>query len=862
MMRETSDRFPTSPSSAAAGRESVLYFQPEAIPIRFSLQSFPQSATVKNNSGLPWSVCLTPFMNSDLICCNTDCIPVKLIARCNNCFAYINPFCELRGRYWKCSLCFEVNPIKKDQKRYRRADADERLPELMEQVVEYELPLETKGTATRAAGSAGPQWGASGDDDDLVTAVPSSLCPPVVLALVDETGSEPYKLAVVKALKSALTEMPDEVCFGLFTFSSRLGFFDLSSDKPNIQCMPLGDVEETVSLMSDMVCFEETVFPLGKFRDKAIAAVESLTHSFFWVSELTDADEPYRKFGAAISALYSLVAEQEEYEGPSFTPAGVRIGIFLSGRPNSGPGTITVTFDANQKDSGERPLVVDKSAEAFYTKLSSEGARQGICFHLFAVVTPTEKKYIGLQTLLPLAHLSGGQATLYEVGQQTGAQPGCEKLRLTVTAALGYNVAHNCLLRVRTSPEFRPSRTNQFGHWTANSELVDLWHAGACGEDSCLCLDLEYSSPGGFTMDDQSGPMVQVAFAYTTVQYVNSRSGKLIQRQSSDRHLEEHGESDSASGLPSEDLLVPVTVRRLRVLTVQADYSTELEDIYNQCDVPTISAVILYKVMAECQASNVAEARVLLSDWLVRFYTNFYQHQRIKNPDIELTSQTLLDDKMFSTLIRAIYGMLHMELLMLSDISSDQRASQISSFMSIEPSCVQYAVYPGLQAFKSAERRIAKNLPLSRKSIIGSGGKIFILDAFWTIIVYFAVPLNKKDLASLASKEATIPSDIPSSNDKDDSQNKEDANSLASSNDKEEELMFQSTGLVESFLKKRMKIRTVWPEVIRCSVGSKDAYFFDLYLLDDKELPDSKVTLDGFVNALINQLQESTQVEA
>eukprot|EP00639_Heterosigma_akashiwo_P032737 CAMPEP_0194737288 /NCGR_PEP_ID=MMETSP0296-20130528/80584_1 /TAXON_ID=39354 /ORGANISM="Heterosigma akashiwo, Strain CCMP2393" /LENGTH=242 /DNA_ID=CAMNT_0039647191 /DNA_START=73 /DNA_END=797 /DNA_ORIENTATION=+ len=203
---------------------SVYMDLPETVPIHFTLQAFPATPALKDSCGLPWSAAVSPFMNSDVVCCSNEAIPISLIARCKHCFAYINPFCDLRGRFWKCSLCYEVQPFSKAQARYKSHDAEERLPELTEQVLEYEIPLEMKVLEGNSE--------LREEDDEYGVQVPAEMHPPVAIFLIDETGNDAYKQAVILSLKEAVKNMPDETCLGIFTFSDSLGYFDLAPEKP------------------------------------------------------------------------------------------------------------------------------------------------------------------------------------------------------------------------------------------------------------------------------------------------------------------------------------------------------------------------------------------------------------------------------------------------------------------------------------------------------------------------------------------------------------------------------------------------------------------------------------------------------
>jgi len=371
-------------------------------------------------------------------------------------------------------------------------------------------------------------------------------------------------------------------------------------------------------------------------------------------------------------------------------------------------------------------------------------------------------------------------------------------------------------------------------------------------------LDFEFANPVGMFVEDVAEPMVQIAFAYTAVRYIRPDGRLKTPKPGSSKGNSAPGSNrgtptGSRQGTPrtpsgvkalvkalqriemDEGKLAPVTIRRLRVITVQTDFATSPNELYRLADMQAVVATMMYKVVRECQLTSVLEARILLSDWLVNFYSCLFQVMRIEQPTLMPTVDMLNEDDQFGVILRAVYGMLHMDLLNPSDVSDDRRASCISSFIGIDPSCAQTAVYPELLAYELPCKRLARNLPLSRKSLITVGGQVFIIDAFWTLILYSALPRTGTSLSR-------------------DSTEQESEHSQQVDNEDDGQLEQQIAFLRKNTLE-RIKGRSIIPSITECSVGSKDAFFFDKYLYDDKELSDSKVCFDSFVLALVEQLK-------
>ena len=75
-------------------------------PLRFSTQCFPESASMKDESGLPWGCVIQPFNSLETIFeagallrfRREPPLHVSKIARCSKCFGYINPYCSFEYR--------------------------------------------------------------------------------------------------------------------------------------------------------------------------------------------------------------------------------------------------------------------------------------------------------------------------------------------------------------------------------------------------------------------------------------------------------------------------------------------------------------------------------------------------------------------------------------------------------------------------------------------------------------------------------------------------------------------------------------------------------------------------------------------
>ena len=152
-----------SGEDAAARREGCM---------RLTTRRVPQNPSMKERTGLPFAVAVQPFAP---LPASPDAGDVRMesadvVARCGECFGYVNGFCGFERDGWVCVLCgaFSYWNVKGAAKlpdgtpRYRRNPDRHALPELAR--AEYELevareiltvdPRDPLGSAPRASPSS------------------------------------------------------------------------------------------------------------------------------------------------------------------------------------------------------------------------------------------------------------------------------------------------------------------------------------------------------------------------------------------------------------------------------------------------------------------------------------------------------------------------------------------------------------------------------------------------------------------------------------------------------------------------------------------------------------------------------------
>lgn len=235
--------------------------------LRFTINRFPRDAATRDVTGLPWGAVVQPFVGLDQDPASSGqsqqgaaggssatpskggagaplpplrqvLTPSDDVARCEECFAYINPYCIVDGFLWRCSLCGVVNTFSQKQ-RHRYADtaastARESCEELSNSIVEFDIASEAilasdallpppgvaspnhsvpNGHSTTAGAGAGlVGWEVVIPEEDLRKL-------PAYVAVVDVAGSEELLELTKSSLLAALEALPPCALFGLATFS-------------------------------------------------------------------------------------------------------------------------------------------------------------------------------------------------------------------------------------------------------------------------------------------------------------------------------------------------------------------------------------------------------------------------------------------------------------------------------------------------------------------------------------------------------------------------------------------------------------------------------------------------------------------
>ncbi|KAG9149093.1 hypothetical protein Leryth_010689 [Lithospermum erythrorhizon] len=654
--------------------------------VRATVSRFPADVDMQEAAGVPWGVTVTPFAVADenghppAYGSGGDTLP-----RCENCWAYYNTYCDQEQWAWSCALCGTLNGLSSEA--IARYSKPQGCPENVSSFIDLQLPSEeAKEIEAR----------------------------PVYVAAVDLSSSEDFLELTKSALLAALEALRPGSLFGLATFSHKLGLYDVQGPIPvvkNVFIPP--DLDGTLPIeLEDVMPLFSFLAPVDTCKDKIASALESLRPTTTWERSTSpgQATDGFmlggRGFGVAIEALLNYLGS--EY-GNTFALA--RIFAFLSGAPDYGAGQLdTQRYGeqyASKREDADRALLPEQTP--FYKDLATVAVQAGVCVDIFAVTN----EYTDLASLKFLSIESGGSLFLYSNTDDS-------TLPQDMYRMLSRPYVFNCVLRVRTSSEFKPG--NSYGHFFPDPQYENVQHIICCDSFATYAYDFDFANNTGFSRHTAELPMLQIAFQYSVI-------------VPPDEHL----------GSSSERRSKYTIQRRLRIRTMQFVAAQNISEIYDSVDPDVVLSILVHKVILASLEQGVREGRMLLHDWLVILMAQY--NDACKLVQFEHGSSTTVQvDVSFSQcpqlqpLPRLIFALLRNPLLRLHEegIHPDYRIYLQCLFSALDPSSLHLAIYPLLSSFTTPDKQAFPRHSLSRAALITSGCPIFFLDAFTTLIVFYS----------------------------------------------------------------------------------------------------------------------------
>ncbi|GLT48714.1 hypothetical protein SLA2020_223220 [Shorea laevis] len=729
--------------------------------VRATVSRFPIDPDAQEVSGVPWGVTVTPFASKD----ENGLPPVygsdgHLLPRCENCYAYFNTYCELDQWAWNCSLCGTLNGLSSEAvTRYAHPQS---CAEMTSSFIDLELPME-------------------GSEEEMTQARP------VYVAAVDLASSEEFLELTKSALQAALEALAPGSLFGLATFSHKIGLYDVQGPIPivkNVFIPP--DPEGSLPVeLEDVMPLLHFLAPVETCKDRITSALETLRPTTSW-ERTPGAGQGLdgvliggRGFGVAMEALFNYLGS--EY-GNTFALA--RVFAFLSGPPDYGAGQLdTRRYGEQYASKGEdadRALLPEQTP--FYKDLATVAVQAGVSVDIFAVTN----EYTDLASLKFLSIESGGSLFFHSNTDDS-------TLPQDMYRMLSRPYAFNCILRLRTSSEFKPGHS--YGHFFADPQYENVQHIICCDSFATYAYDFDFANTSGFSRHTSEQPMVQIAFQYTVV-------------------------------VPPEELSSPGSLRRgkhslkrrLRIRTMQFGTAQNISELYNSVDPEAVLSLLVHKVILASLEQGVREGRVLLHDWLVILtaqYNEAFKLVRYNNGGGLMTGQidnAFTQCPQLQDLPRLVFALLRNPLLRFHEegVHPDYQIYLHCLFSALEPSSLHRAAYPVLMSYSTPDKQAYPRHSLSHAALITSGSPIFLLDAFTTLIVFYS-----------STADPSLPFPPP------------------------------HDCLLRTTINRLKQERSISPKLIFIHGGQDDATAFENYLIEEQDVDGSGLTsVMGFVTFL------------
>ncbi|KAI3461288.1 hypothetical protein Pfo_017951 [Paulownia fortunei] len=728
--------------------------------VRPTIARFPGDPREQEACGVPWGVTLTPFAAKD----ENGIAPVygsggELLPRCENCWAYYNTYCEQDQWSWDCALCGTTNGLSSES--IARYSIPESCPENMSSFIDLELPLE---------GSEEMQ------------------ARPVYVAAVDLSSSEEFLELTKSALLAALEALGPGSLFGLATFSHKIGLYDVQGPIPVVKnvFIPPDSLGNLTMELEDVMPLFSFLAPVDTCKERIASTLETLKPTTSW-ERTTAAGQGVdgvllggRGFGVAMEALLKYLGS--EYGN---TYALARVFAFLSGPPDYGLGQLdTRRYGEQYASKGEdadRALLPEQTP--FYKDLAAVAVQAGVCVDIFAVTN----EYTDLASLKFLSIESGGSLFLYSNTDDS-------TLPQDMYRMLSRPYAFNCVLRVRTSSEFKLGHS--YGHFFPDPEYENVQHIICCDSFATYAYDFDFVNDVGFSRHSKELPTLQIAFQYTVIVPLN--------------------EPSISGSNPSKRANYSLK-RRLRIRTLQFGTARNINEIYDSVDPEVVLSILVHEVILSCLENGVREGRILLHEWLVNLTAQYNDAFKIaeytrgslttSHFDVAFTQCPQLQP-----LPRLVFALLRNPLLRFHEegVHPDYRIYLQCLFSALEPSSLSRAVYPLLASYDTPDKQAFPRHSLSRAALITSGSPIFFLDAFTTLIVFYS-----------STADAALPFPPP------------------------------QDCLLRTTINKLKQERIITPKLIFIRGGQDDATAFENYLIEEQDVEGSGFTsVMGFVSFL------------
>ncbi|XP_063685712.1 uncharacterized protein LOC134819618 isoform X2 [Bolinopsis microptera] len=435
--------------------------------IRLSLRKFPLNKELEDATGIPWGCSLEPLTQIPPECIVPE--SCSKLARCHNCYSYINCFTVVNKTHWHCMMCHSENEV---IPRYANATPQ---PELSQTLIELDI---------------------SPDAED------NALCPdppmlPIYIGVVDVTGCPDFIKTVQKSLYSIIDNLADDSLFGLVVYDERIGVYNLYCAKPHVRHVRIANGSCPINLQ-EMIQHDDTLVRVGDMRKSIYAAIDN-------ISQIAQ-QGGNRCFGAAVQSLVEFFSV---YQG--HTTFRARLLTFLSGPCTFGVEALTQRRSNTYKqgifkskdvyNEGVHKKVFQAQSN-FYKDLGMLASSRGVSVDVYVV----SSEWVDLASIRSVCELTGGRLVHYTDPVECSLSKDCATLAKLYGAGRG-------MLRIRTSAQFRVSKVR--GPCAPDPYRDDVLHAAGLDLHQAFAAEFAFYRGSVNAFEEQRPAIVQLTFAYT-----------------------------------------------------------------------------------------------------------------------------------------------------------------------------------------------------------------------------------------------------------------------------------------------------------------------------------------------------------
>lgn len=713
--------------------------------LRLTSRRVPENAAQKDRTGLPFGVTVQPFKPLPHFPVDASALldPADEVARCGDCFGYVNGFCGLERDGWVCILCgnfsyWSSDPVGDGGKpRYKRNARRNELPEIA--LPEYEIEV------AREVLTVNPR-------EPLGTA-------PVYVALIDTTAPEETLELVRSAVLAAIEAVGPDALFGIVTFADRIGLYDVQAAAPSVRRVGLGKDGGLAMPLEEALPLRRLLAPVGAFKEELAAAVETIapaksrfgsagfSHPGVDDGTIDGGDGPVgrRAFGPALEATLAwLGADAVETRGEGrgagdgvgggdLRHPSCRVLSFLAGLPNLGDGALDdeiyreCAADLDSPDHEEAAKAADALGQPrvdFYADAGARAALAAVVVDVFSLGGGDgAAAFADLASVAPLTEQSGGALYHYDTVGKGGASD-APLPRDVFRLLRAESQAHHCTLRLRTSAEFEVAAA--YGAAVPDDVYPGLYHVVRCGPGDCFAFDFRHKSAAGFGRRGDCPPTAQLAFEYTALTPLPPDPATQAARY--------------------------LRQRRRRVCTAQARVASSPKDVFATVDAECVVSLLAHKILATAEEKGLAEARLLLSDWLV-ILTSRFNHEtgvaRFDPKDAAAVDGAFTSCVPLQQMPRMVFALLRSTMLRPRGVQPDERTRARALARRLDPPSLSRLLYPRLSSYADVDTQAFPRHSLTRTAVTTSNGAVFLVDAFDVVVVFYAPAQPGSERASL-----------------------------------------------------------------------------------------------------------------